>query len=75
MTYIERSFNALWNVERVRPFFSRFVTDWAMVTVGPVLLALSLSLTSAAQSHALAPASTPSLPAARACCPPSCPGS
>ena len=51
LTYIEQSFNAMWKVGQVRPFFSRFVTYWAMVTVGPVLLALSFSMTSAARSQ------------------------
>jgi membrane protein len=51
LTAIEESFNALWQVEKSRPFMQRFVTYWAMVTVGPVLFALSFSLTSAARSH------------------------
>jgi membrane protein len=53
LSYIESSMNALWGIEKDRPFFSRFVVYWAMITVGPVLLAVSLSLTSAGQSHAL----------------------
>jgi membrane protein len=52
LAFVEQSFDALWNIDRVRPFFSRFVTYWSMVTVGPVLFALSLTMTSAAQSHA-----------------------
>lgn len=48
---IEASFNALWNVARPRSFLSRFITYWAVITVGPVLLSISLSLTSAAQAH------------------------
>ena len=51
LTYIERSFNALWNVASVRPFFQRFVMYWAMVTVGPVLVALSFSMTSPARAQ------------------------
>jgi membrane protein len=50
---IEGSMNALWGINRGRPFFQRFVVYWTMVTVGPVLLALSLTMTSALQSHAL----------------------
>jgi membrane protein len=53
LTAIEEAFNALWNVARVRPFLNRFVIYWALVTVGPVLLALSFSLTSAFRSNAL----------------------
>lgn len=53
LTAMEEAFNGLWNVERVRPFLNRFVIYWALVTVGPVLLGLSFSLTSAFRSHAL----------------------
>jgi membrane protein len=52
LTSIEEFFNALWHVEKVRPFLARFVTYWAMMTVGPVLLALSLSMTSVVRSDA-----------------------
>jgi membrane protein len=54
LSYMESSMNALWGIERGRPFLSRFVVYWAMITVGPVLLALSLSMTSVADSQALA---------------------
>jgi membrane protein len=53
LSYMESSMNALWGIERGRPFLSRFVVYWAMITVGPVLLALSLSMTSVADSPAL----------------------
>lgn len=49
----ETSMNALWRIERGRSFLDRFVVYWATVTVGPLLLAISLSVTSAGQSHAL----------------------
>jgi membrane protein len=54
LSYMESSMNALWGVGRGRPLLSRFVVYWAMITVGPVLLGLSLSLTSAAASPDLA---------------------
>jgi membrane protein len=44
---IEASMNALWRVERGRGLLDRFVVYWATMTVGPLLLALSLTLTSA----------------------------
>ena len=50
---IAPSFNALWNVEKTRPFFQRFVIYWTMVTVGPVLIALSFSLTTPARLGAI----------------------
>jgi membrane protein len=52
LTSVEQFFNALWHVEKERPFLARFVTYWAMMTVGPVLLALSLSMTSVVRSEA-----------------------
>jgi membrane protein len=53
LTYIEKTFNSLWNVEKERPFFRRFTMYWAIVTVGPVVAALSFSMTSPASSQAL----------------------
>jgi len=64
LTTIEESFNALWQVEKVRSFFSRFVTYWAMMTVGPVLFALSFSITSAARSHEVVVGLTDAAPGA-----------
>jgi membrane protein len=51
LTNIEESFNALWGIGKVRPFLSRFVLYWTLVTVGPVLLALSFSLTATVRSR------------------------
>lgn len=53
LSAIEASMNALWRIERGRGFLDRFVVYWATVTVGPLLLAVSLSVTSAGQSHVL----------------------
>jgi membrane protein len=53
LSSMESSMNALWGIEKGRSFLSRFVVYWAMITVGPVLLALSLSMTSAGQSQAV----------------------
>jgi membrane protein len=64
LTAIEEAFNALWQVESPRPFLRRFVTYWAMVTVGPVLFALSFSLTSAARSHRVVMTVTDAVPGA-----------
>jgi membrane protein len=64
LTAIEESFNALWEVARPRAFMQRFVTYWAMVTVGPVLFALSFSVTSAARSHRAVVAVSEAIPGA-----------
>jgi len=53
MTSIEKSFNDLWNIERGRPFLHRLVIYWSLVTVGPVLLGLSLTLTTAVSAGAV----------------------
>jgi membrane protein len=53
LSSIEQSMNALWGIQKGRPFLARFVVYWTSLTVGPVVLALSLSMTSAAQSSAL----------------------
>ncbi|MEO1767364.1 YihY family inner membrane protein [Thiobacter aerophilum] len=46
MHTIEESFNAIWRVRQPRRLAQRFVTYWAVLTVGPLLLGASLSITS-----------------------------
>jgi len=43
---IERAFNQIWRVSRQRPLFQRVLVYWALLTIGPVLVGASLSLTS-----------------------------
>lgn len=43
---IERAFNDIWRVSRPRPVFQRALIYWTLLTVGPVLVGASLSLTS-----------------------------
>lgn len=47
---IDRTLNAIWRVRRRRPLGQRVLVYWAVMTLGPILLALSLSLTSYALS-------------------------
>lgn len=47
---IDRTLNAIWRVRKPRPLGQRVLVYWAVMTLGPVLLALSLSLTSYALS-------------------------
>jgi membrane protein len=42
--YIEESFNDIWRVHKGRPFAQRVTVYWAMVTMGPLLMGASLSL-------------------------------
>jgi membrane protein len=43
---IERAFNDIWRVKRPRPVVQRVFVYWTLITVGPVLIGASLSLTS-----------------------------
>jgi membrane protein len=43
---IDQAFNAIWQVARPRPLFKRLVTYWAVLTLAPLLIGASLSLTS-----------------------------
>lgn len=43
---IERAFNQIWRVSRPRSVFQRVLIYWALLTVGPLLVGASLSLTS-----------------------------
>ncbi len=47
---IDRTLNNIWRVRSSRPFAQRVLIYWAVITLGPVLLALSLSMTSYAVS-------------------------
>jgi membrane protein len=43
---IDRTLNGIWRVRRVRPLGQRVLIYWAAITLGPLLLAASLSTTS-----------------------------
>ncbi len=43
---IDRTLNAIWRVRQHRPLGQRVMVYWAVMTLGPFVLALSLSLTS-----------------------------
>lgn len=43
---IERAFNDIWRVKKPRPIVQRVFVYWTLITVGPVLIGASLSLTS-----------------------------
>ncbi|TAN84866.1 MAG: YihY family inner membrane protein [Gallionella sp.] len=46
MLTIDHAFNTIWGVTRQRPFIKRLVIYWAVLTLGPILIGASLSLTS-----------------------------
>jgi membrane protein len=43
---IDRAFNDIWRVKRPRPVVQRVLVYWTLITVGPVLIGASLTLTS-----------------------------
>ena len=46
MLTIDHAFNTIWRVARQRPLLNRVLTYWAMLTLGPLMIGASLSLTS-----------------------------
>lgn len=46
MLTIDKSLNAIWRVTRLRPLLHRILIYWAILTIGPLLMGVSLSLTS-----------------------------
>src|SRR5881409_1909210 len=50
MLTIDRTLNAIWRVRTPRPIAQRVLVYWAAVTLGPLLLGLSLTITSYAIS-------------------------
>lgn len=48
MLTIDRTLNGIWRVRKPRPIAQRVLVYWAAITLGPLLLGISLSLTSIA---------------------------
>jgi len=46
MFTIENAFNTIWRTRHSRPLLHRFTIYWAMLTLGPILIGASISLTS-----------------------------
>jgi len=46
MATIEDAFNDIWRVSNTRKLLYRFLVYWALLTLGPILIAVSLTLTS-----------------------------
>lgn len=46
MLTIDKAFNVIWKTTRPRPMVKRLVTYWAVLTLAPLLIGASLSLTS-----------------------------
>ena len=46
MFTIDRAFNHIWRVKAARPFTQRLLIYWAIMTVGPLLIGVSITVTS-----------------------------
>jgi membrane protein len=46
MMTVESAFNLIWRVRKHRPFAQRVLVYWAIITLGPLLIGVSLSITS-----------------------------
>jgi len=46
MLNIERAFNVIWQLKRRRPLVQRIVVYWAILTLAPILIGVSLTMTS-----------------------------
>ena len=43
---IDRAFNQIWQVKRVRPWTQSILVYWAIITLGPLLIGVSITVTS-----------------------------
>jgi len=43
---VEEAFNHIWRISRTRPLFSKFITFWATLTLAPIFIGASISITS-----------------------------
>lgn len=50
---IEKAFNSIWGVVRSRNLFERLTSYWAVLTFGPVLIVISISLSATLQSSSI----------------------
>ncbi|PXW16809.1 YihY family inner membrane protein [Paraburkholderia caballeronis] len=46
MMTVESAFNLIWRVRKPRPFAQRVLVYWAILTLGPILIGVSLSISS-----------------------------
>jgi membrane protein len=46
MMTIESAFNVIWRVRKARPIAQRILVYWAIITLGPILIGVSLSISS-----------------------------
>jgi membrane protein len=54
MMTVESAFNVIWRVRKSRPFAQRVLVYWAIITLGPILIGVSLSISSYLFTRSLA---------------------
>ncbi|WDD94430.1 YihY family inner membrane protein [Burkholderia sp. FERM BP-3421] len=62
MMTVESAFNVIWRVRKPRPFAQRVLAYWALITLGPLLFGVSLSISSYLFTKSLAFAGTSTTP-------------
>ncbi|WP_246797664.1 YihY family inner membrane protein [Burkholderia perseverans] len=62
MMTVESAFNVIWRVRKPRPFAQRVLAYWAIITLGPLLFGVSLSISSYLFTKSLAFAGAPATP-------------
>lgn len=53
LSNIEESFNSVWGVKETRPMLRRFTDYFSVVTIGPLLMVVAISMTSTLKSQQL----------------------
>ncbi len=53
MATIEQAFNVIWRVRKSRPFLTRLMLYWSVMTLGPVLVGASLMMTTSIVDHSI----------------------
>jgi membrane protein len=53
MMTVESAFNVIWRVRKSRPLAQRVLVYWAVITLGPLLIGVSLSVSSYVLTHSM----------------------
>jgi membrane protein len=62
MMTVESAFNVIWRVRKARPFAQRVLVYWAILTLGPLLIGVSLSISSYLFTRSMAYTATQHIP-------------
>jgi membrane protein len=62
MMTVESALNVIWRVRKARPFAQRVLVYWAILTLGPILIGVSLSISSYLFTRSMAITATQHIP-------------